>query len=137
MISDPVADMLTRVRNASMAGHPNVLMPTSKIKVAVANILLEEGFISGVDVAPAENGGPQATLELKLKYIGRRRERRPVISSLKRVSRPGRRIYAKRSEIPWVKSGMGVAILSTPKGVVTGKKARRLGVGGEVLCYVW
>lgn len=134
MISDPIADMLTRVRNALMAGHTEVLMPHSKIKVAIAAILLEEGFISGVEVVPEQ---PQAVLKLKLKYVGRRRERRPVIRGLQRISKPGRRIYTQRADIPWVQSGMGIAIMSTPKGVLTGRKARQLQVGGEVLCYVW
>jgi len=134
MTNDPIADMLTRVRNALMAEKATVSMPGSKIKLAIAHILLDEGFIAGVDVLPEK---PQAVLSLKLKYIGRRRERRPVIAGLKRVSRPGRRIYTQRSEIPWVQSGLGIAILSTPKGVVTGQKARKLRVGGEVLCYVW
>jgi small subunit ribosomal protein S8 len=137
MISDPIGDMLTRVRNALMVGKASVTLPHSKIKVAIAEILLEEGFISGVEVLPAEGSIPQPVLRLKLKYVGRHRERRPVITGIKRVSRPGRRIYAKRSEIPWVKSGMGIAILSTPKGVVSGQTARKLGVGGEVLCHVW
>ncbi len=134
MTSDPIADLLTRVRNSLIAGHTAVSMPHSKIKQAIADILLEEGFISGVEVLPER---PQAVLNLKLKYVGRRRERRPVITGLKRVSRPGRRVYAKRREIPWVQSGMGISILSTPKGVVSGQRARRLGVGGEVLCHVW
>jgi small subunit ribosomal protein S8 len=137
MISDPIADMLTRVRNALMAGKSSVLVPHSKIKLAIANILLEEGFITGVEVLPSESGVPQPVINLKLKYIGRHRERRSVIAGLKRVSRPGRRIYTKRSDIPWIQSGMGIAILSTPKGVVTGREARKLGVGGEVLCHVW
>jgi len=134
MISDPIADMLTRVRNALMAGHSTVAMPSSTIKVAIAKILVDEGFIAGMEVIPEK---PQAILKLKLKYIGRRREKRPVIRGLKRVSKPGRRIYAKRTEIPWVQSGMGIAILSTPRGVVSGQEARKLKVGGEVLCFVW
>ena len=134
MISDPIADMLTRIRNALMAGHQSVSIPSSKIKLAIANILLEEGFIVGVEVIPEK---PQPIMNLQLKYIGRRRERRPVIHGLKRISRPGRRVYTKRAEIPWVQSGMGISILSTPNGVITGQHARRLGVGGEVLCFVW
>lgn len=134
MNNDPIADMLTRVRNALMAGHATVTMPNSKIKVAVAEILQEEGFITGIQVIPET---PQALLLLKLKYVGRRRERRPVIQGLKRVSKPGRRIYTGKAEIPWIQSGMGVTILSTSKGVMTGQKARRLGVGGEILCHVW
>jgi small subunit ribosomal protein S8 len=134
MNNDPIADMLTRVRNALMAGHATVTMPSSKIKLAIAEILQEEGFITGMEVLPEK---PQAMLLLKLKYIGRRRERRPVIQGLERVSKPGRRIYTGKAEIPWVQSGMGVAILSTSKGVMTGQKARGLGVGGEILCHVW
>jgi small subunit ribosomal protein S8 len=134
MVSDPIADMLTRVRNALMAGHSSVSIPHSKMKQAIATILMEEGFIAGVEVVPER---PQALLNVQLKYVGRRRERRSVIQGLKRVSKPGRRIYAQHNEIPWVLSGMGVAIMSTPKGVVTGRKAHQLHVGGEVLCYVW
>jgi small subunit ribosomal protein S8 len=134
MTSDPIADMLTRVRNALMAGHASVTMPSSKIKLAVAEILQEEGFITGIQVLPEE---PQPVLLLKLKYVGRRRERRPVIQGLQRVSKPGRRIYTGKAEIPWIQSGMGITILSTSKGVMTGQKARRLGVGGEILCHVW
>jgi small subunit ribosomal protein S8 len=134
MNNDPIADMLTRVRNALLAGHATVTMPSSKIKLAIAEILQEEGFIMGMEVLPEK---PQAMLLLKLKYIGRRRERRPVIQGLERVSKPGRRIYTGKAEIPWVQSGMGVAILSTSKGVMTGQKARGLGVGGEILCHVW
>ncbi len=137
MVSDPIADMLTRVRNALMSGKSTVSMPSSKLKVAIAKLMVEEGFISGVEVQASEIGLPQPTLEIKLKYVGRHRERRPVIAGLKRVSRPGRRIYTKRTDIPWVQSGMGISILSTPKGVVTGKEARKLGVGGEVLCHIW
>ncbi len=137
MTSDPIADMLTRIRNALMAGKLTVSMPHSKIKVAIAQILVDEGFISGIEVLPSESGLPQPEIHLKLKYIGRHRERRPVIAGLKRISRPGRRIYSKRSDISWVQSGMGISILSTPKGVVTGQNARKLGVGGEVLCHVW
>jgi small subunit ribosomal protein S8 len=134
MTSDPIADMLTRVRNALLAGHKTVVIPHSSIKNAIAHILLEEGFITGVKVIPEK---PQAQIEIRLKYIGRRRDQRPVINGLKRISKPGRRTYTKRMDIPWVQSGMGVAILSTPKGVMTGQKARRSGIGGEVLCYVW
>ena len=137
MVSDPIADMLTRMRNALIAGKTSVSMPSSKLKVAIAKSMLEEGFIAGYELRPSDVGLPQPNLDIKLKYVGRRRDRRPVITGLERVSKPGRRVYTKRAEIPWVKSGMGIAILSTPKGVVTGKEARRLGVGGEVLCHVW
>ena len=133
---DPISDMLTRVRNAVLAGHNLVALPSSKIKVSIAKILKEEGFISGYEVVDGKIIG-QKILRIRLKYVGERRERRPVITGLERISRPGRRVYTGKSEIPWVLSGMGVAILSTPKGVMTGQRARQLGVGGEVLCKVW
>jgi small subunit ribosomal protein S8 len=133
-MSDPIADMLARIRNAQKMGHPGVRMPSSKIKVAIAKILKEEGFIEDYQVV---RGAPQPQLVIRLKYVGERRERRPVITGLERVSKPGRRVYTRAAEIPWVRSGMGVAILTTPKGVLTGQQARRLGVGGEVMCYVW
>ena len=133
-MSDPIADMLTRVRNAVMVEHPGVRMPSSKIKVAIVKILKSEGFINDYYVT---NERPQPQLVIRLKYVGERRSRRSVITGLKRVSKPGCRVYTRASEIPWVRSGMGIAILSTPKGVLTGQQARRLGVGGEVLCYVW
>jgi small subunit ribosomal protein S8 len=131
---DPIADMLARIRNALIVGHPGVRVPSSKIKVAIANILKSEGFIGDFYVT---NERPQPQLVIRLKYVGKRRDRRPVITGLERVSKPGRRVYTRVSEIPWVRSGMGIAILTTPKGVLTGQQARRLGVGGEVLCYVW
>ena len=134
--SDPISDMLTRIRNGVMAGHAQVAMPSSKIKAEIAKILKEEGFIENFEVADGEQVGFKV-LRLKIKYVGERRERRPVISGLERVSRPGRRIYTKKQDIPWVLSGIGVAILSTPKGVMTGQRARQLGVGGEILCKVW
>ncbi len=132
--SDPIADMLTRIRNALVVGHPGVRVPSSKIKVAMAKILKNEGFIKDYYVT---NERPHPQLVIGLKYVGERKERHPVITGLKRVSKPGRRVYTRASEIPWVRSGMGIAILSTPKGVLTGQQARRLGVGGEVLCHVW
>ena len=134
--SDPIADMLTRIRNAVMAGHTLVAIPSSKLKVSIAEILKQEGFIDDYEVAEAEATGFKV-LRISLKYVGERRDRKPVISGLERVSKPGRRIYAKRSEIPWVLSGLGVAIVSTPKGVMSGQRARQLGVGGEILCKVW
>jgi small subunit ribosomal protein S8 len=133
-MSDPIADMLARVRNALMVGYPGVRIPSSKIKVAIAKIMKDEGFIENYYVTQER---PQPQLVISLKYVGQRRDRRPVITGLKRVSKPGRRVYTRVAEIPWVRSGMGVAVLSTPKGVLTGQQARRLGVGGEVLCYVW
>ena len=135
-VSDPISDMLTRVRNADMAGHSVVALPSSKIKVAIAQILKEEGYIGGYEVVDGKVVGSKV-LRVRLKYVGERRERHPVITGLERVSRPGRRVYTGKREIPWVLSGIGVAILSTPKGVMTGKRARQLGVGGEVLCKVW
>ena len=135
-INDPISDMLTRVRNAVMAGQSQVAMPSSKIKAEIAKILKDEGFLESFDVAEGENSTFQV-LRLKLKYVGDRRERRPVLSGIVRVSSPGRRIYTKKTDIPWVLSGLGVAILSTPKGVMTGARARQLGVGGEILCKVW
>jgi len=133
-MSDPIADMLTRVRNALMREHPTVSMPTSKIKEAIAQVLKDEGYIEDFKVVQDE---PQSVLQLKLKYIGGRRDRRSVITGLERVSRPGRRVYVGKQEIPWVLSGMGVAIVTTSKGMMTGQKARQANVGGEVLCKVW
>ena len=135
-VMDPIADMLTRIRNAVMAGHSTVALPSSKLKLEIAKILKDEGFLEGFEVADAENS-VQKVLRLKIKYVGERRERRPVLSGIERVSKPGRRIYTKKQDIPWVLSGIGVAILSTPKGVMTGARARQLGVGGEILCKVW
>ena len=135
-MTDPIADMLTRIRNALIVGHSSVAMPASKIKVAIAKILKEEGYISSYEVVDGTIPA-QKVLRVRLKYVGERRERTPVITGLERVSRPGRRVYTSRQEIPWVLSGMGIAIISTPKGVMTGQRARQLGVGGEVLCKVW
>ena len=135
-VNDPIADMLTRIRNAVHSGHAQVAMPNSKIKAEIARILKDEGFIETFEVVDGEQA-LQKVLRLKIKYVGERRERRPVISGLERVSKPGRRIYTKKTDIPWVLSGIGVAILSTPKGVMTGARARQLGVGGEILCKVW
>ena len=135
-VNDPISDMLTRIRNAILAGHTLVAMPSSKLKAAIAGILREEGFIESFEEVGDDFTGFKV-LRMTLKYIGDRRTRRSVISGLERVSSPGRRIYAKRTEIPWVLSGLGVAILSTPKGVMSGRKARQLGVGGEILCKVW
>jgi len=133
-MSDPISDMLTRVRNAIAVRHASVALPSSQIKVAIAAILREEGYIQDFEVTES---GKRKTLRLWLKYSGERRNRQPAISGLQRVSRPGRRVYTSKDSIPWVLSGMGIAILSTPKGVITGQQARRLHVGGEVLCYVW
>lgn len=135
-VNDPIADMLTRIRNAILADHTLVAMPSSKLKVAIAKILQEEGYISNYEVVDGKSAG-QKILRIHLKYVGERRNRKPVITGLERVSHPGRRVYAGKKEIPWVLSGIGIAILSTPKGVMTGKRARQLGVGGEVICKVW
>ena len=132
-LSDPIADMLTRLRNASSARHDSVLMPASKIKIAIANVLKEEGFIKDFSVA-SEEGKPQPNLKVDLSYGGRKQ---PVLNGLKRVSKPGLRVYVQRREIPRVYGGLGMAILSTPKGVMSGQEARRNEVGGEVICYVW
>lgn len=135
-VNDPIADMLTRIRNGLMAEKSMVAMPNSKIKVEIARILKEEGFIKSYDVVDGERPSHKV-LRVRLKYVGERRERQPVITGIERVSRPGRRMYSQKTEIPWVLSGMGVAILTTPKGVMTGQRARQLGVGGEIICKVW
>ncbi len=135
-ISDPIADMLTRIRNAVMVGQVTVAMPSSKMKVEIANILKDEGYLDKVEVIDGERPN-QPALRVRVKYVGKRRERQSVLTGLERVSRPGRRVYTKKRDIPWVLSGIGIAILSTPQGVMTGQKARSLGVGGELLCKVW
>jgi Ribosomal protein S8 len=135
-MTDPIADMLTRIRNSVMSGQAMTAMPFSKVKVEIAKILKEEGYLENYEIADGERPS-QKVLRVKIKYIGERRERKPVLTNLERVSRPGRRVYTKKQEIPWVLSGIGVAILSTPKGIMTGQRARQLGVGGEILCKVW
>ena len=128
-MSDPIADMLTRIRNAQMVEKPSVAMPSSKLKVAIAQVLKDEGYIDDFAVR-GEAEKPQ--LEISLKYYAGR----PVIERIERVSRPGLRVYKGRDSIPQVQNGLGVAIVTTPKGVMTDRKARANGVGGEVLCYV-
>lgn len=135
-VNDPIADMLTRIRNGLMIQQSAVAMPNSKIKIEIARILKEEGYIEDYEVVEGEKSY-LASLRVKLKYVGERRSRRAVISGLERISRPGRRYYTRKQDIPWVLSGMGIAILSTPKGVMTGQRARQLNVGGELLCKVW
>jgi small subunit ribosomal protein S8 len=135
-VNDPIADMLTRIRNAVSTGQPLVAMPSSNLKAEIARILREEGFIESFELFEGEKVF-ERMLRVKLKYVGERRERRPVITGLVRVSRPGRRVYTHKQDIPWVLSGMGIAILSTPKGIMTGQRARQLNVGGEILCKVW
>ena len=131
MLTDPIADMLTRIRNANKALHEHATMPTSRMKVEIARLLKEEGYIRDYRI---EQGEAFNTLVIELKY-GRKRER--VISSLKRISKPGRRVYARKDRLPRVLGGMGVAILSTSSGVMTGRSAQEKGVGGEVICFVW
>jgi small subunit ribosomal protein S8 len=128
-MSDPIADMLTRIRNAQMVEKASVSMPASKLKTAIAAVLRDEGYIDGFEV---RRDGAKADLQIALKYYAGR----PVIERIERVSRPGLRIYRGRDAIPQVMNGLGVAIVSTPKGVMTDRKARQVGVGGEVLCYV-
>lgn len=134
MVSDPIADMLTRIRNALLAGKATVEVPASKIKVEIARILKEEGYIEDYTVGDET---PYKLITINLKYHGARRERRPVITNIQRVSKPGRRVYRNRADLPRVLSGVGIAIVTTPKGVMTAQQARRERVGGEVLCYVW
>jgi small subunit ribosomal protein S8 len=131
VITDSIADMLTRLRNANAARHDAVLVPTSRLKVEIAKILKAEGFIADYQVVER---APQAQLRLQLRYGPRRTH---ILTGIRRVSRPGLRIYRKRAEVPQVRGGLGVAILSTSRGIMTDKEARRLGVGGEVICYVW
>jgi small subunit ribosomal protein S8 len=135
-VNDPIADMLTRIRNGVMRGQALVALPDSKLKTEIARILKEEGFIEDYEQVSEEDTSHKM-LRLKLKYVGQRRDRRPVISGLQQISRPGKRVYTHKKDIPWVLSGMGVAIISTPRGVMTGQKARSQGVGGEYLCKVW
>ena len=135
-VNDPIADMLTRIRNGVMSNHTVVAMPSSTLKAEIARILKEEGYIEDYEVANGKKPSHKI-LRVHLKYVGERREKRAVITELKRVSKPGCRVYTQKKDIPWVLSGMGISILSTPKGVMTGQSARRNGVGGEVLCKVW
>ncbi|MCY3867803.1 MAG: 30S ribosomal protein S8 [Chloroflexi bacterium] len=132
--NDPIADMLTRIRNALTRSMTEVVVPKSTIKIDIARILKEEGYIEDYAIG---DESPIPLIKVQLKYFGSRRDRRPVITQLKRISKPGRRVYRKRRELPIVLSGTGIAIVTTPKGVMTAQQARRNGVGGEVLCYVW
>ena len=134
MTNDPIADMLTRIRNALMAGKSEVDIPRSKIKIEIARILKNEGYIDDYVIG---DQSPVPMITVRLKYYGARRERRPVITSLQRISKPGRRVYRASRDLPRVMSGIGIAIVTTPKGVMTDQEARRQRVGGEVLCYVW
>ncbi|MCA0386109.1 MAG: 30S ribosomal protein S8 [Firmicutes bacterium] len=130
-MTDPIADLLTRVRNANMVKHTSVDVPASNVKNKIVEILLEEGYIKGFDII---EDGKQGLIRIELKY-GENKER--VITGLKRISKPGLRVYAKKTEIPRVLGGLGLAIISTSNGIITDKEARKLGVGGEVICYVW
>jgi small subunit ribosomal protein S8 len=130
MVTDPVADMLTRIRNAIMAHHDSVLIPASNNKLAIAKVLKQEGFITEYSVV---KGKPDRWIKILLKYM----DNRPVISGLERVSKPGLRVYVHRHEIPRVYGGLGISIISTSKGVLTGQDAWRQNLGGELLCYVW
>jgi small subunit ribosomal protein S8 len=131
MVSDPIADMLTRVRNANGARHPEVRVPASKVKLEMARVLKDEGYIAGFDV---EADGATQTMRIIFKS---RPDRTRVISGVKRISRPGLRVYARKTEIPRVLGGLGIAILSTSQGVMSGRQALHHGLGGEVLCYIW
>ena len=130
-VTDPIADMLTRIRNASAARHKELSLPSSRVKREIARILAEEGFIDSFETQP---NGAQDLLTLRLKYV---EGRTPVVTGLKRISKPGLRVYARKTEIPRVLGGLGLAILSTSHGIMTGSEARKQNLGGEVLCYVW
>jgi|TARA_B110000263_G_scaffold228887_1_gene222241 small subunit ribosomal protein S8 len=132
-MSDPIADMLTRIRNAATSRHEKVDIPSSKLKVAIAGVLKDEGFIRDYEISTEEDA-VQSDLSVRLSYDS---SNKPVITGLKRVSRPGLRVYVQRREVPRVFGGLGVAILSTSQGIMTGQEARRRQVGGEILCYVW
>lgn len=131
VMTDPIADMLTRIRNANNAGHVNVEIPSSNIKKSIAEILLQEGYIKAFDI---KDDGKQGTLTVNLKYLD---DKQKVIRGIKRISKPGLRIYANKDELPRVLNGLGIAIISTSNGIMTDKAARKNGVGGEVICYVW
>jgi small subunit ribosomal protein S8 len=129
-MTDPIADMLTRIRNAVRARHTRVLIPASKMKLSLARVLKDEGYINDIEIL---KDNPQGTLRLTLRYV----DKKPVLTQLRRVSKPGLRVYTKRAEIPRVRGGLGIAVLSTPKGIMTGSNAYRQGLGGEVICYIW
>lgn len=131
IVSDPVADMLNRIRNALMMNHDTVTLPASRVKLAIARVLKEEGFVSDYQVV---KGRVDKEIKISLRYMDKTH---PVITGLERVSKPGLRVYVQQNEIPRVYGGLGVAIVSTPKGVMTGTSAYRQGTGGELLCYVW
>jgi len=130
-MTDPIADMLTRIRNAQQAGHASLTLPRSKVKVAITNILKSEGFVEGY---VEDERGPQGAIKIFLRYDG---AQNGVIRGLSRISKPSRRVYVGKDDIPRVRNGLGVAILTTPRGVLTDAQARQAGVGGEVICHVW
>ncbi|MDD3409668.1 MAG: 30S ribosomal protein S8 [Eubacteriales bacterium] len=130
VVNDPIADMLTRIRNAQVAKHDAIVLPASNAKKAVAKILLAEGYVKSVDFI---DDGPQGSIKIVLKYVNKQ----PVIAGLKKISKPGLRVYAKSEELPKVLGGLGVAIISTSKGLMTDKEARKQSIGGEVLAYIW
>ncbi|MBQ1216073.1 MAG: 30S ribosomal protein S8 [Firmicutes bacterium] len=130
-MTDPIADMLTRIRNANTVGHATVEIPASKMKKAIAEILKEEGYIRGYEVI---EDGKQGTIKVSMKYGP---DKTKVISGIKKISKPGLKVYAKADDVPKVLGGLGIAIISTSNGLITDKQARKLGVGGEVICYVW
>ena len=130
MVTDPIADLLTRVRNAAMARHDSVNIPASKVKIVIAKILKDEGFIADYSIIKGE---PQRTIKITLKYI----DKQPAFIGLERVSKPGLRIYSGKKEIPRVYGGLGIAVISTSKGLMTGQEAWKKNIGGEVLCYIW
>lgn len=129
-MTDPIADMLTRIRNAVMARHLRVTIPASNMKIAIARILKEEGYIRDYELV---RDNPQGTIRITLRYV----EKQSVLTHLQRISKPGLRVYKGRDDVPRIRGGLGTAIISTPKGLMTGKKAYHLGLGGEVVCYVW
>lgn len=133
MLTDPIADMLARIRNATMARHERVRIPASRVKRTIADVLKSEGFVSDVSIDDTEES-PQPVLTLTLKYG---RDRLPAIEGIRRISRPGRRIYVRAQDIPKVRSGLGIAVLSTSRGIMSDRQARKAGVGGELLCEVW
>jgi len=129
-MTDLIADMLTRIRNAATARHTRVLVPASKMKLSLARVLKEEGYIKDIEIL---KDNPQGTLRLTLRYV----DKKPVLTQLKRVSKPGLRVYTKKADIPRVRGGLGIAVLSTPRGLMTGSSAYKQGLGGEVICYIW
>ena len=131
MVNDPIGDMLARLHNAALVRHPQVVMPASKMRVAIARVLKDEGFVDRLEVTRDRT---QPQLKVWLKYDD---QRKPVLSGARRVSKPGRRVYAGRRDIPWVQHGLGVAIVSTTRGVMSGARTKKEGLGGEILCEVW